>query len=151
MWVGYDVGCTMVLNLGRGAWQIDRLSNGSMWNSYSFQPVAQWMGNNLFTDLGAEGCCGFLNAFLWLPMKLQQMLQTWNLLDCVRMTVAVVLIRATPLVLLSITAAATMAIRPITPSALWKRIQVQAIYHFYGHTHAITIIDRNPACTTSTP
>ena len=32
MWVGYDVGCTMGLTLGHGAWQIDRPSNGSMWN-----------------------------------------------------------------------------------------------------------------------
>ena len=56
MWVGYDVGCTMGLTLGHGAWQIDQPSNGSMWNSYSFQPVGLWMGY-LFTDLGAEGCC----------------------------------------------------------------------------------------------
>ena len=43
------------------AWQIDRPSNWSMWNSYSFQPVALWMGCS-FTDLGAEGCCCSLNA-----------------------------------------------------------------------------------------
>ena len=61
MWVGYDVGCTMGLTLGHGAWQIDQPSNGSMWNSYSFQPVGQWMGYS-FTDLGAEGCSHSLNA-----------------------------------------------------------------------------------------
>ena len=61
MWVGYGVGCTMRLTLGHGAWQIDQPSNGSMWNSYSFQPVGQWMGYS-FTDLGAEGCCRSLNA-----------------------------------------------------------------------------------------
>ena len=44
-----------------GAWQLDQPSNGSMWNSYSFQPVGQWMGYS-FTDLGAEGCCRSLNA-----------------------------------------------------------------------------------------
>ena len=53
----------MGLTLGHGAWQIDQPSNGSMWNSYSFQPVGQWMGY-LFTDLGAEGCCRSLNALL---------------------------------------------------------------------------------------
>ena len=61
VWVGYDVGCTIGLTLGHGAWQIDRPSNGSMWNSYSFQPVGQWMGYS-FTDLGVEGCCRSLNA-----------------------------------------------------------------------------------------
>ena len=61
MWVGYDVGCTIGLTLGHGAWQIDQPSNGSMWNSYSFQPVGQWMGYS-FTDLGAEGWCRSLNA-----------------------------------------------------------------------------------------
>ena len=61
MWVGYDVGCTMGLTLGHGAWQIDQPSNGSMWNSYSFQPVGQWMGYS-FTDLGAEGV-----VVLWTP------------------------------------------------------------------------------------
>ena len=63
MWVGYDVGCTMGLTCGHGAWQIDRQSSGSMWNSYSFQPVGQWMSYS-FTDLGAEGCCRSLNALL---------------------------------------------------------------------------------------
>ena len=61
VWVGYDVGCTMGLTLGHGAWQIDRPSNGSVWNSYSFQPVGQWMGYS-FTDLGAEEV-----VFLWTP------------------------------------------------------------------------------------
>ena len=65
MWVGYDVGCTMGLTCGHGAWQIDRQSSGSMWNSYSFQPVGQWMSYS-FTDLGAEGCCRSLNALFWL-------------------------------------------------------------------------------------
>ena len=51
----------MGLTCGHGAWQIDRQSNGSMWDSYSFQPVGQWMGYS-FTDLGAEGCCRSLNA-----------------------------------------------------------------------------------------
>ena len=49
------------IDLGHGAWQIDQPSNGSMWNSYSFHPVGQWMGYS-FTDLGAEGCCRSLNA-----------------------------------------------------------------------------------------
>ena len=64
MWVGYDIGCTMGLTCGHGAWQIDRQSSGSMWNSYSFQPVGQWISYS-FTDLGAEGCCRSLNALLW--------------------------------------------------------------------------------------
>ena len=67
MWVGYGVGCTMRLTLGHGAWQIDQPSNGSMWNSYSFQPVGQWMGYS-FTDLGAEGCCRSLNALLFVAI-----------------------------------------------------------------------------------
>ena len=71
MWVGYDVGCTMGLTLGHGAWERDRPSNGSMWNSYSFQPVGQWMGY-LFTDLGAEGCCRSLNALF------NHMMPWWN-------------------------------------------------------------------------
>ena len=65
MWVGYDVGCTMGLTLGHGAWQIYRPSNGSMWNSYSFQPVGQWMGYS-FTDLGAEGCCSLSILLYWI-------------------------------------------------------------------------------------
>ena len=68
--VRYDVGCTMGLTLGHGAWQIDRPSNGSMWNSYSFQPVGQGMGYS-FSDLVAEGCCRSLNALLNLDL--------WNL------------------------------------------------------------------------
>ena len=68
MWVGYDVGCTMGLTCGHGAWQIDRQSNGSMWNSYSFQPVGQWMSYS-FTDLGAEGCCRSLNALFYLVKR----------------------------------------------------------------------------------
>ena len=67
MW--YDVGCTMGLTLGHGAWQIDRPSNGSMWNSYNFQSIGQWMGYS-FTDLGAEGCCRFLNALLFFSLFL---------------------------------------------------------------------------------
>ena len=63
MWIGYDVGCTMGLTLGHSAWQIDQPSNGSMWNSYSFQLVGPWMGYS-FADLGAEGCCHSLNAFV---------------------------------------------------------------------------------------
>ena len=57
------------IDLGHGAWQIDRPSNGSMWNSYSFQPVGQWMGYS-FTDLGAEGCCPSLNALFILLLRL---------------------------------------------------------------------------------
>ena len=34
MSVGYDVGCT--LTLGHNAWQIDRIPNGSVWNSYTW-------------------------------------------------------------------------------------------------------------------
>ena len=56
MWVGCDVGCTVGLTLGHGAWKIDRPSNGSIWDSYSFQLVGPWMGYS-FTELGAEGCC----------------------------------------------------------------------------------------------
>ena len=63
MWVRYDVGCTMGLTLGHGACHIDRPIDGSMWNSYSFQPVGLWMGFS-FTDLGAEGYCRSLNALL---------------------------------------------------------------------------------------
>ena len=74
MWVGYDVGCTVGLTLGHGAWQIDRPSNGSMWNSYNFQPVAQWMGY-LFTDLGAEGCCHSLNILFVHVLRYQ--FETW--------------------------------------------------------------------------
>ena len=51
MWVGYDFGCTIALTLDHSAWQIDWPSNGSMWNSYSFQPVGPWMGYS-FTDRG---------------------------------------------------------------------------------------------------
>ena len=65
----YDVGCTMELTLGHGAWQIDWPSNGSMWNSYSFQPVGPWMGYS-FTDRGAEGCCRFLIALLPLSSQI---------------------------------------------------------------------------------
>ena len=53
------------LVLGHSAWQKVRPSNGSMWNSYSFQPIGPWMGYS-FTDLGAEGCCRSLNALLTL-------------------------------------------------------------------------------------
>ena len=53
MWVGYNVGCTMSL----ANWP----SDGSMLNSYNFQPVGPWMGYS-FTDLGAEGCCHSLNT-----------------------------------------------------------------------------------------
>ena len=60
MRVGSDV---IRITLGHGAWQINRPSIGSMWNSYSLQPVGQWMGYS-FTDLGAEGCCRSLNALL---------------------------------------------------------------------------------------
>ena len=58
MRVGYDVGCTIGLTLGHGAWQTDRPSNGSMWNSYSFQPVGQWMGYS-FTDFRGWGVLSF--------------------------------------------------------------------------------------------
>ena len=51
----------MGLLLGHGAWQIDLPSDGSMWNSCSFQPIGPWIGYS-FTDLGAEGCCRSLNA-----------------------------------------------------------------------------------------
>ena len=61
MWGGYNVGCTVGLLLGHSAWQIDRPSNGSMWNFYSFQPIGPWMGYS-GTDLGADGCCRSLNA-----------------------------------------------------------------------------------------
>ena len=63
-WKRYELDtmlCTMGLFLGHSAWQKDRPSNGSMWNSYSFQPIGPWMGYS-FTDLEAEGCCHSLNA-----------------------------------------------------------------------------------------
>ena len=41
----------MGLLLGHIVRQIDRPSNGPMWNSYSFQPVGPWMTHS-FTDLG---------------------------------------------------------------------------------------------------
>ena len=64
-------------SLGHSAWQKDRPSNGSMWNSYSFQPIGSWMGYS-FTDLGAEGCCRSLNALLWWAVLCQgPLLQTW--------------------------------------------------------------------------
>ena len=40
------------------------VSNRSMWNCYSFQPVGPWL-NCPFTDLGAEGCCRSLTAFFF--------------------------------------------------------------------------------------
>ena len=58
MWFGYNVGCTMGLLLAHSAWQIDWPSNGSMSNSYSFQPVGPWMDYSV-TDLRAEGCLFF--------------------------------------------------------------------------------------------
>ena len=63
MWVGYNVGCTVGLLLGHSAQQIHWPSNGSVWNSDSFQPVVPWMGYS-FTDLGAEGCCRSVNTLL---------------------------------------------------------------------------------------
>ena len=110
MWVGYNVGCTMGLTLGHGhghgACQIDRPSNGSMWNFYSFKPVGQWMGYS-FTDLGAEGCCRSLNALgfflaVW-PSKQHQALciisspyvnsnwMVWKRLNCVLTSVTLTL------------------------------------------------------------
>ena len=50
---------------------IHRPINGSIWNSYSFQPVGQLMGYS-FTDLGAEGCCRSLNALSWLGLSMIQ-------------------------------------------------------------------------------
>ena len=50
---------------GHSAWQIYWASNGSMRNCYSFKHVGPWMSCP-FTDLGAEGCCNFLNALLFL-------------------------------------------------------------------------------------
>ena len=76
MWVGYDVGCTMGLTCGHGAWQIDRQSSGSMWNSYSFQPVGQWMSYS-FTDLGAEGCCRSLNALFVFGIPMSNLICTY--------------------------------------------------------------------------
>ena len=77
MWVGYGVVCTMRLTLGHGAWQIDQTSNGSMWNSYSFQPVGQWMGYS-FTDLGAEGCCRSLNALLSIGLTVRYLFRRFG-------------------------------------------------------------------------
>ena len=50
---------------------IHRPINGSIWNSYSFQPVGQLMGYS-FTDLGADGCCRSLNALSWLGLSMIQ-------------------------------------------------------------------------------
>ena len=61
MWVGYRVEQVMGLLLGHSAWQIHWTNNGSMWNSYTFQPVGSWMGYS-FTDLWGWGCCRYLNA-----------------------------------------------------------------------------------------
>ena len=52
----------MGLILGHGAWQIDQPSDGSILNSYSFQPVGQRMGYSI-ADLRTEGCCRSLNAW----------------------------------------------------------------------------------------
>ena len=60
VWVGYGVGCTVVLTLPHGAWQIGPPSIRSMWNSYNFQPFGPRMGYS-FTDLGAKECCRSLN------------------------------------------------------------------------------------------
>ena len=65
MWVGYDVGCTMVLILGRGARQINRPStcNGSMWIVKLLQFPACCPVNGLFVHWSrAEGRCRSLNA-----------------------------------------------------------------------------------------
>ena len=39
--------------------------------TYNFQPVGQWMGYS-FIDLGAEGCCRYMNALFlnsfWIPI-----------------------------------------------------------------------------------
>ena len=79
MLVGNADGCTMGLALGDGSWQIDQPSNGSMWNSYSFQPVGQWMGY-LFTDLWAEGCCHSVNALFLAGGKHYQN-RMWNMIS----------------------------------------------------------------------
>ena len=64
-WKGCELDMMLDAQMGsaldQGAWQIDRPSDGLIWNSYSFQPVGQGMGYS-FTDLGAEGCCCSLNA-----------------------------------------------------------------------------------------
>ena len=54
------------IDLGPHAWQIDRPSNRSMWNSYSFQTAGPWLGYS-FSDLVAEGCFRSLNALLYFP------------------------------------------------------------------------------------
>ena len=59
------------LLLGLSAWQIHQPSNGSMWNSYSFQPVDSWMGYS-FTDHEAEGCSLSLNALSTMFLSSQQ-------------------------------------------------------------------------------
>ena len=69
----------MGLALGHGSWQIDWPSNGSMWNSYSFQPVGHWMGY-LFTDLGNEGCCHSVNA-LFLAGRKHYQNRMWNMIS----------------------------------------------------------------------
>ena len=74
----------MGLTLGHGAWQIDQQSNGSMWNSYNFQPVGQWMGYS-FTDPGAEGCCRSLNALLWLSRALWY--NYWLYFSCIEVKI----------------------------------------------------------------
>ena len=69
MWVGFNVGRTMSLLLSHSAWQIRWPSNGSLWNSHSFQPVGPWMSYS-FTDQGAVGVVagelrGVCYQFFW--------------------------------------------------------------------------------------
>ena len=61
MRVRYNVWRTMGLLSGHITWQIYWLSNGSMWNCYSLQPLGPWMGCP-FTDLGAKECYLSINA-----------------------------------------------------------------------------------------
>ena len=53
MWVGYDVGCTLGLTLGHGAWQIDLQVNLKL-----FQFPTCWLMNGLFVHWSRGwGCC----------------------------------------------------------------------------------------------
>ena len=66
IWVGYNVEHTVGLLLGHSAWQTDRPSNASMWNSYSFHPFCPGMGYS-FTDLGAV--LSFSERLVLLPVR----------------------------------------------------------------------------------
>ena len=64
-WVGYNVVCTMGLLLGHSALQIDRPSNGSMWNS-----VSNLLAHKRAIRSLIEGLRGVV--VLWTPCYMRQ-------------------------------------------------------------------------------